>query len=233
MKRILLFTLLIGLFAVQASADMYTFDVPTAAGLRDVFWSDTQTPANNVLQWMGYKPGATADTIYDYDAVANGYGGSHPMYYAVGFTGDVTDNDGSGDGEAYVEIGAMDDAALLAAINADLAALSGGLTDFYLPISNDNNTHWSYKLYVDDSTNGRTETAWLPVGDLGDGDQITLHLTLTSAVTSVYDIGFGIRWKNTADSGDQFHTSIIPVPGAVLLGILGLSAAGIKLRRFA
>ena len=32
---------------------------------------------------------------------------------------------------------------------------------------------------------------------------------------------------------DAFHFSVVPVPAAVLLGILGLSVAGIKLRKHA
>jgi len=32
---------------------------------------------------------------------------------------------------------------------------------------------------------------------------------------------------------DDFHVSLVPVPAAVILGMLGLGAAGWKLRKFA
>lgn len=58
--------------------------------------------------------------------------------------------------------------------------------------------------------------------------------TLTYAINS----GFGSDFYGTDPGGSQAwisvpDTNVIPVPGAVLLGVLGLCAAGIKLRKFA
>jgi len=53
---------------------------------------------------------------------------------------------------------------------------------------------------------------------------------------------FILAWEDLLNGGDKDFTDMVimvesvspvPVPGAILLGILGLSAAGIKLRRFA
>ena len=46
-----------------------------------------------------------------------------------------------------------------------------------------------------------------------------------------------IMYSHYLDGGDAYiavpDTAYVPVPGAVILGLLGLGAAGIKLRKFA
>ena len=87
---------------------------------------------------------------------------------------------------------------------------------------------------------------------LGPGDQATLTLDLTTLGTtdgsSPYSgqdrrkwiTNIGLQIGSNMGSGDyempsgtSFDVNVVPVPGAVLLGILGLSVAGIKLRKFA
>ena len=62
-------------------------------------------------------------------------------------------------------------------------------------------------------------------------------------LSDLKEIGIDI-WANSAYSGNIYvdfiggdltslNDNVVPIPGAGLLGILGLSAAGIKLRRFA
>lgn len=56
-------------------------------------------------------------------------------------------------------------------------------------------------------------------------------LGLTPGGIYNYDIFFAER--NTVDSVFCMDTALVPVPGAVLLGMLGLSVAGVKLRKHA
>jgi len=64
--------------------------------------------------------------------------------------------------------------------------------------------------------------------------QKTLSLPL-GAIDFGYvgDIGFESRFHGAAGGGYDFHTSVVPIPTSVLLGLLGLTAAGLGLRRLA
>lgn len=215
-----------------ANAGMYTMNAWTAAQLRAVSWSDTQSSTANYLRWVGYHPGtADSDRVYGTGL----YGGNNPTgetRYAVGFSGDLTDQSPY-NGEAWVKIGAKANTnGVLTAINA----LPNSFDGFYLPISNDNNTGWSYKLYVTTATGSYENTLW--TSTLSPGTQTTVTLNsltgnLPSSVdfSDVTDIGLAIRWSGANGSGDTFHTSIVPVPAGVLLGFLGLGVAGLGLRR--
>ena len=58
--------------------------------------------------------------------------------------------------------------------------------------------------------------------------------TGSTLVIDFYASGGG--WQAGQDESwaiDNVEVTVVPVPGAVLLGILGLSVAGIKLRKFA
>ncbi|MFZ2147477.1 MAG: hypothetical protein WAV28_09665 [Sedimentisphaerales bacterium] len=222
MKRILLVVLVVCLLAGQASADMYTMDVATAIQLRDIStsWSDTTGGGYNYLKWVGYNPGTSADRVYGSGA----YG--ETMFYAVGFAADLTDLDD--DGVASVKIGVAGGAGSLP---------TGTYDGFYLPISNDNDDNYKYKLYVDDATTGYYESAsWT---SLSADTQTTLILDLTQPgdggldFSNLNDIGFIVQIYGMAGVSDTFHTSIVPVPGAVILGILGLGVVGWKLRKYA
>ena len=51
--------------------------------------------------------------------------------------------------------------------------------------------------------------------------------------SSSFDIAY-IEFKGTSSVAiDNFKANVVPVPGAMLLGMLGLGAAGLKLRKFA
>jgi len=71
---------------------------------------------------------------------------------------------------------------------------------------------------------------------VGVGGTAGLSVATTGDIS---EIGFYVRanfWpddKFGPSSPDTFRVSAVPVPGAVLLGILGLTAAGVRLRRFA
>jgi len=195
-------------------------DVATARDLRDISssWSDTTGGGYNFLKWVGNNPGTSADTVYG----AGAYGEN--MYFAVGFAGDLTDLDD--DGLASVKIGVADGPGSLP---------TGSYSGFYLPISNDNDDSYKYKLYVDTTGTDYESTNWTSLTadthtaltlDFGAGPGGINFNTLT-------DIGFIVQIYGDPGVSDTFHTSIVPVPGAVILGILGLGVVGIKLRKYA
>lgn len=219
MKRILLLSVMVGLFAGQASAGLYTMDRDTAALLRAVSWSDPG-PGNSI-DYIGYDPGSgVADKIW----------GPFPTYgadmeYAVGFAGHLLIL-GAGGQFASVNIG----------LNG-AKALAGTYDSFVLPISNDNQQIWEYKLYVDTTGTDYLSAGWT---SLAPGTQATLALPFGTDVdfATLADIGFIVQFNRATTGGgtntsDDFHTSVVPVPAAVLLGFLGLGTVGLKLRRFA
>jgi hypothetical protein len=223
MKRVLLLGVVLGLFAGQASAGLYTMDSATAIQLRDVSWSDASGFGANILTWVGYNPGTVAaNRVYG----IGDYGAS--MQYSVGFSGNL--NDVSGNGVASVNIG-VTTTNLLTALQG-----LGSFTGFYLPIANDDNQKWEYKLYVNtDATPGieYLSPSWTA---LASGGKTTLSLDFGTSVdfSTLTDIGFMIQLDRSyiGNGSDDFHTSVVPIPAAILLGIVGLSAAGLKLRKF-
>jgi len=219
MKRVLLLGVLAALFAGQASAATYEMDRDTAALLRAITWSDPGF--GNELYYIGYDPGvAPADWIW---GPSPNYGAD--MEYAVGF---------------YGHLNILGTADALASVNIGLngaKALSGTYDSFVLPIANDDQQIWEYKLYVNTTGTDYASAGWT---SLAGGTQASLDLPLGAGVdfSTLEDIGFVVQFNKATTGGgttisDDFHTSVVPVPGAVLLGLLGLAAAGVKLRRIA
>lgn len=223
MKRMLLVSLVVGLVAGQAFADPYEMDVPTAALLTHTGTSDNDTAT---LVYVGYNPGTNiADGILN---PGLGYGAS--MQYAVGFVGDVADTLASGDHVAWMAIGLGN--------NFAAAGLTGSFDSYVLPIANDNNQLWQYKLYVIYQTGAEYSPDWVTVAP-GNVTTISWATSLNFDGNEVVDLGFVVRWDGylnprsdgTPQDGDRFHTSVVPVPAAMLLGLLGLGTAGLKLRK--
>ena len=87
-----------------------------------------------------------------------------------------------------------------------------------------------------------TENGWTWVAP-GATEKFTIDLTALAYQNHVSNIGVKIganvtgdeSWNSAMGPNVAFDVDLepVPVPGAVLLGILGLSAAGIKLRKFA
>jgi hypothetical protein len=217
MKRFILFTLVIGLFAVQADAGMCTMDAPTAAGMRLV---KTSTGDLGDLAYVGYNPGGTFDHVY---GPLTEYGaGEGNMAYQVGFTGNVRDNNASG--LARVSLGLID------------PGLYGSYDGFELPVTNDDDDTWLYRVYVTTVTGGVPEdTAATIYSDWSAGLGLSEHATLVALTpgldySTVTGIGFEIRWfraLNNNRTGDDYNTSVettpvIPVPGAIVLGSIGV-----------
>ena len=224
MKRFLLFTLVISLFAVQANADMYMMDTPTAADMRMVKQTNGGDIAN--LEYVGYKPGGVLNKVY---GIRNEYGaGEGSMGYNIGFTGDLIDNDASG--SASISLGLID------------PGLSGSFEGFLLPVMNDDDDIWLYRAYVTTVTGGiPDDTAATIYSGWSTGLGLGQHANLVALTpgldySTVTGIGFEIKWArslNNNRTGDDYNTSVVPVPAAVILGILGMGVAGLKLRKFA
>jgi hypothetical protein len=153
-----------------------------------------------------------------------------------------------------------DNAGLVAATgnSGDLSAYSS----YAMTIRNPNASGWFMaSIYVNsgwtdapwDMTDAYTQTAWTTW--LAPGSQATFTIDLTTlGLTNdtntgngdysgqdrrkyISNIGFKIGTNmGSGDyempSGTAFDVDVVPLPGAVLLGMLGLSAAGMKLRKF-
>jgi hypothetical protein len=230
MKRLLLISLIVGLCAGGASATMYKMDAATAELFTGVYWSDIQTTNSNQVYYAGRSPGLSAsDKIYggnlSYGAIMN---------YAVGFTGNLKDNEAMPDGYASVSFGLGNNISTLFPTNVDT------YDSFALPMINDNQQQWDVRLYA--VTAGSYDvpdfvTPWinLPVNGASTSPILSFggDVDFSSSLT---DIGFAIRF-NKATTGlgtqteDVFHVSVVPVPGAFLLGMLGLGVAGVRLHR--
>jgi len=225
MKRFLLVTLVIGLLGGQANAALFEMDAATAADMRQVGSAISGTGA---LEYVGYNDGQNpGDEVYGptwdaYDADS--------MIYAVGFSGDLRDDSSSG-GLVSLTIGLYDGGASL--------GLAGDYNRFSLPIANDNDDVWQYRAYVtvnDTTTTYSDGGSWISL-DPDTSTALIVDLGLVDIdFADVTGIGFQVQWDrslNEGRRGDFFSTSVVPVPGAVLLGLLGLGVAGIKLRKYA
>lgn len=238
MKRVLIFCVVVGLFAGQASATMYTMDAATAKDMRLLSWS---TGDGATLEYVGYNPGGASDWVY---GSKTEYGaGEGNMYYAVGFTGDLDDNDplAYSTGDPFTDVGANSAIATIGLQKPGGASvgLSGTWDDFLLPISNDNDDVWKYQAYVaypDGSGGTTTDYSGWSAGLAPNTQTTLLVLTPSMDYSIVTGIGFQIRWDRSLNNGrvgDDYNTSVVPVPAAVLLGILGLGVVGLKLRKYA
>ncbi|MBN1805949.1 MAG: hypothetical protein JW837_11925 [Sedimentisphaerales bacterium] len=216
MKKSLLFALVIGLFAVQANAAMYTLTTSYALTLNDIAYSD----------W--HAAGANSPTINP--ALYGGYLGG--MQGSVGFYGHLED---LGDGDTYADVQWGNSGSPL---NLDLS----GFTGYELFMANDNQSQWEVALYlVAGGTEYNTTSSYVSILP-GSATNVVLDFSSLGIsaldLADVDDIGFYIRGNMTGGEGlptnpDGYHISIVPVPGAILLGILGMGIAGLKLRKFA
>lgn len=206
MKRVLLTVLVVGLLATQASASMYTLDRTTAK---------TFTQQNPVIGGLNElylsidRPGTLGSTInYQANGSWTQYGA--PMTYDVGFVGSLGFNE-------IMQIGK----------DGDLPGNDGvSMDSFGVAIANDdNNDNWGVRLYmVGVSYTVPSFTTLAP----GSGTFLSLNFT----PGTVTEFGFEVDYPATTGS-DQFHISVVPIPAALILGLLGMGAAGLRLRRFA
>lgn len=209
MKRVLLLTVVLSLFAVQANAGMYIVDAPMAR-------SFTQLPSAgsfpNILNYVIDNPGTSGSTTYYNDLV---YGATpaygYNMQMEVGFVGSLASG-------VVLNIGKH---------NPGIS----GYTDFTdgvgVYLGNDNFDDYRYHMFV--SYDNLVTKVVSGAVDLT--PQTSTFLSIASVdFTNLTDIGFDIEIIG-ANPSDVFHTSVVPVPGAFLLGMIGLGVAGRKLRR--
>ena len=141
-----------------------------------------------------------------------------PMELQVGYQGRLEDGQG-GDRTAWIKIGTT---------GLSLSGYDG----FTTALANDDNSRYYYQVYAVDTV-GEQISGYESAGV---GAVRGLSVATTGDIS---EIGFYVSanfWPTDPigpSSPDTFRVSAVPVPGAVLLGILGLTAAGVRLRRFA
>lgn len=101
-------------------------------------------------------------------------------------------------------------------------ALPGSYSSFGMYLANDDDDEWLVRPYLTGATYTVPEYT-----ELADGQTVFVSLSDISGTVT----GYGFEVIGTRGS-DNFHISAVPIPGAALLGLLGLTAAGVKLRRF-
>lgn len=214
MKRVLLLTLAVGLFAGQASADMYTLDAPTARLFRQM---NTPDSFSNQLYLVIDHPGTPGSAIQwrispAFDRYTENVDG---MQLQEGFVGQLVTGQ-------VISIGVLTS-------NPDLQIPDVAYDSFEATLANDDDDMWRTRLYV--VADGTSYTGdWVELAPWHTpGGTALLHLDGWQG--DVTEFGFQVQIAER--SSDNFHISAVPVPGAVLLGALGLMAAGVKLRRFA
>jgi len=206
-KRILLLVAVACLFAAQASADPYELDLNTALTFRQINTSST-AHLQGVFD-LTVSPVTQVYTPTLFPATAY----EEPFLGDVGFVGWL-----SGDG-ASMRLGVE---------NSDI----GNYTGFRTYVGNDNQSIWHVRAFANSDVSGDWvalrpgQGAWL---DVTFSDEVAL-------TTFGFDVMLATDPTDTYPSDypsvqDTFHVSAVPVPGAVLLGLLGMGAAGLKLRR--
>jgi len=220
MKRIVLFTLLIGLFSVQADAGLWELDRTTALGF---------TTYTNI--------GGAGDAIGSlnvYDGPGNrvygtGVTGYPSMSGVVGFTTTTFADGGDADTTTTAEISYGGNPGLT-------GSPYDGITSYF---ENDNDDIWSVQLFYQIGATEYNSGAYVTLAGLGGSAWLSTGAPMGGLdLSTITDIGFRIQGNMTGLGGnpsnpDSFHVSLVPVPAAVLLGILGLGVVGWKLRKYA
>jgi hypothetical protein len=221
MKRILLLGVMVGLFTGQASAAMWEVDRPTALGFTS-YTLISGILTGDLSVYNGYFTKIAGSGPSDYGG-SNGLGPA--MSGDVGFSATLSANVTGG----FAEL--------------EIYHASPGLTDtttysaISMYVQNDNNSRWAYQLFYVNGGGSHDSGAFVPLDPYGQSTVLTIPGSVVLA--GISDIGFRIQGHFTSvapepSSPDAFHTSVVvPVPAALLLGLLGLGAAGLKLRRFA
>ena len=226
MKRTLFLALVaVAVFSAQASADFYYYLSETKAA--EMTFLATSPGDSLSLTYIGTNPGGTTEYISG-NKPSHVYGDT--MTQLVGFSGNLSDDNKDLEAIQTIGLGSLD----YLGTSLDLVPDETYIDGFQLLIANDNNQGWSYRTYVWEIGNStRHETEWTT---LSNDTQTTLILSTGNIdFHEVCGIGFEVRWTYPLGGSisDDFHTSVVPVPAAVILGVLGLGVVGIKLRKYA
>jgi len=227
MKRVLLLVLVIGLLAGQASAGLY---VPSHAAMESwgVVEQDDALSPLSIFERVGgtavWVSGPATD--YNYKFISPGPPVVKELLFSgdVGFTATIEDSDK--DGHAFARIG---------------GTAVGRYEGFRLYVENDDQSTWRLGLWArDDGGNlylsTTPDSSMTPYKTEG-GDWITLPFgkTLTDPQVGfeIYqDLFLGGQYTAPSVS-DTWYVSTAPLPAGILLGFLGLGAAGVGLRKLA
>jgi hypothetical protein len=218
MKKYILICIVVGLAAGQASAASYELNKTTAK-----YFQQTSVISSTDIGNLGLVIDKSPGTVYYSDGtVGSSFGAT--MQGAVGYVATL------GDGPDPDQLGTI----LIGSTSTGV--VSGTYNRYRAYVANDNDDPWQIALYVDDGsvTTFSSFVTVLPNNytwinyDLGsDIDFSTLKLGI--AVRGIFT---GLANAQPSNP-DIFHVSVVPVPAAVLLGILGLGVAGLKLRKHA
>ena len=231
MKRVIFSLIVILLMASVSTADPY---VPSL----DLVFSMTDL-------WAGGGSSYDSATKEDLQGTVG----------SIRFTAELQSGDGTSDGWASMGWGM--DGSTFWAIAPDLSSYDG----YALTFHNTNNSEWLVNVFINTGWQPSeddiyAQNGWTTIGknevktvvldfdncetwtnDSYDGTGMTV-----TNLSHVTNIGFQVAGNMdehpfyselNPTNPDTYHMDVVPVPGAVLLAFLGLSAAGIKLRRFA
>jgi hypothetical protein len=226
MKRFLLSTLLIVLFAAQANASLWEVDEATALGFQEFTIGATDFNTDGLAVYNG-----PVTLVYSSTGTAGPFYGGTQMSGAVGFVGTIGDTSAPTGGTTQMNI--FDSTPGLTD-----TTIYDGITMY---VQNDNQSHWNYQLFY--VAGGVEYNSGAPV-HLVDGTSTWLSTGSPIGgldLDTITKIGFRIFGHNLSSTTDPkepsnpdtFHTSVVPVPAAVILGMLGLAVAGWKLRKYA
>ncbi len=209
------------LSGAPASADLYELDAVTARLFRELAVTD----AGN-LGLVIDAPGTVGSTISYTDGTVpfDIYGTI--MQGAVGYVGMIGEDPSDGDILASILIGA----------SGSTVGIVGKYDGYSAWVANDNDDDWSFRLAADIGP-GTIHSSWATLSP-GGSTTLTMNFAEINFFTTLKWIGFEVQGtfdgaNESPSNPDFFHVSITPVPGSILLGMLGLGVAGLKLRKFA
>jgi len=116
------------------------------------------------------------------------------------------------------------------ALGTTVDLLTGSPSQIALEVINDNQQNWSFKLYAYDGSTTITSPVWTAIAPLGGSFSLTLGIPGALSLDGTDTAGILIR--NDSGQPDTFHVAaIVPAPGAILLGGIGVCLVGWLRRR--
>ncbi len=210
MKRFLLFLMVVGLLAGQACAATFSLDGGELMSLK-------------LLEFENYG------VLMDGPTTDISYAGANPMIGDVGYAVLLGDRDVSdADTTAWAKWG------YAPSISTNLT----GYSEYRLLVANDDNSDWYAQLHLSTLSAGETKSDKMILAP-GDSAVLSIALAGISGLNDVTNMGFymgsdfmGVGGEDPSRR-DVSHMSVAhaPIPGAVILGLLGMGVACLKLRK--